>query len=245
VAQRWPAARIGGLVTGSRPPCDPGCRCGAVNTFSTKEAEADLKRYRRHGAEGATRALVEAIKAEGIEGATLLDVGGGVGVIQLELLAAGLARSESVDATEAYVEVARREAERRGCADRAVHRLGTLADLDAEVAPADVVTLDKVICCDPDVAQLLDDVARKARRMVGVVYPRVSWWNRIASVLLAAWGTVTRDPLRWHLHPEAQVAAPLTRAGFERHDIDRTLIWQVALYVKPAPVERVSEAPPR
>ena len=222
-------------MSGTQQPCGPGCGC--VNTFSTKEAEADLRRFREHGVEGATRSLVEAIKAEGIVGANLLDVGGGIGAIQLELLAAGLARSASVDATEAYVSVARAEAERRGYGDRAVHRFGTLAELAPEMEPADIVTLDKVVCCDPNLPELLDAVTAKARRMVGLIYPRVTWWNRIASKLLATWGTVTRDPMRWHLHPDAQVDRPLRAAGYERREIDRTLIWQVVLYVRPEGAE--------
>jgi magnesium-protoporphyrin O-methyltransferase len=214
-------------------PDKPACEC-CVNTFTTKEAEADLKRYREHGVEGPTRSLVDAIKAEGVEGATLLDVGGGIGVIQLELLGAGLARSESIDATEPYVEVARAEAERRGYADRTAHRFGTLADVAAEIDAADIVTLDKVICCDPNAVDLLDVVAAKAQRAVGLVYPRVTWWNRLASRILAAWSRLRRDSLRWHLHTDAQVDGALRAAGFERRDVGRTFIWQVALFVRVA-----------
>jgi precorrin-6B methylase 2 len=217
-------------MTSGEAPCGPGGGC--VNTFSSKEAEADLKRYREHGAEGVTKALVEAIKAQGIEGATLLDIGGGIGAIQLEMLAAGLGRSDSVDATDAYVAVARAEAERRGYADRATHRSGTLADVATDIPQADIVTLDKVVCCDPNLDQLLDAVASKAHRMVGLIYPRVTWWNRVASRLIAAWCWITRDPTRWYLHPEAEVDGRLRAAGFTGRDVDRTFIWEVALYVR-------------
>src|SRR5262245_42004305 len=98
--------------------------CGCANIFSSKEAEADLRGYRDTGPEASTTALVEAIIADGVEGATLLDVGAGIGAIQLELLGAGLARAESVDATEAYVETARAEATRRGFGDRVSGRVG-------------------------------------------------------------------------------------------------------------------------
>jgi hypothetical protein len=68
--------------------------------------------------------------------------------------------------------------------------------------------------------------------MVGLVYPRVTWWNKIAARVLAAWGWLTRDSIRWHLHANADIDGILRRAGFVRRDIDRTLIWQVALYVR-------------
>lgn len=214
-----------------------GC---CVNTFSAEEAESDLRRYRRRGVEGATKALVDAIRAEGVAGASLLDVGGGIGTIQLELLASGIARAESVDATEAYVEVARSEAERRGFGDRTTHRFGTLLELGDTVAPVDIVTLDKVVCCDPNLAELLGAVAVRARRMVGLIYPRVTWWNRLAARVFSVWGRLTRDRTRWHLHPERQVDALLREAGFERREVARTFIWRVDLYVRTADQVRVS-----
>jgi hypothetical protein len=212
---------------------DEPCRCGCVNTFSTKDAEGDLRRYRKQGPDGTTRALIEAIRAEGIEGASLLDIGGGIGAIQLELLAAGLGRSWSVDASQAYVAVAREEATRRGFAERASHRYGTLADVQAEVDAADVVTLDRVVCCSSDLPALLGTAVDRARRMVGLVYPRPTWWNRVAARVMNAFGWITRDPTRWHLHPEEEIRDILRRAGFERREIDRSFIWQVALYVRP------------
>lgn len=209
-----------------RPPCD----CGCANVFSSKEAEGDLKRYRKSGPESSTQALIDALIAEGVEGATLLDVGAGIGAIQLALLASGAARAESVDATEAYVEAARGEAARRGFGDRATGRFGDFVALAPELAAADFVTLDKVVCCYRDMPVLMERAAERARRVVGLVYPREIWWNRVAARLIAAWGWLTRDPTRWILHRHADIDAVLVRAGFERHDVRRELIWQISIY---------------
>jgi hypothetical protein len=207
-------------------PCD----CGCANVFSTKEAENDLKRYLRNGPESSTRALIDALVAEGIDGATLLDIGAGIGAIQLELLAAGAARAESVDATEAYVEIARQEASRRGFGDRASGRVADFVAVADDIAPADVVTLDKVVCCYRDMPALLTRASKHARRTVGLVYPRETWWNRLASRLFAGWGWLTRDATRWHIHPTAEIDALFSRAGFERHEVRRELIWHIAVY---------------
>ena len=209
-----------------RPPCD----CGYPNVFSAKEARNDLKRYQRQGPDSSTKALIEAILAEGVEGQSLLDIGGGIGAIQLGLLEAGLAHAESVDATEAYVETARDEAARRGFGDRVSGRVADFVSVAAEIPPADVVTLDKVVCCSRDMPALLGRAAERARRILGLVYPRETWWNRLAARLLAAWGWLTRDPTRWYLHPTAEVDALLTSAGFERQDVKRELIWQIVVY---------------
>jgi magnesium-protoporphyrin O-methyltransferase len=211
---------------------DEPCACGCPNTFDAKMAEGDLKRYLKQGPDDTTRSLIDAIVGEGIQGATLLDIGGGIGAIQLELLAAGATSVTAVDATEAYIQVARAEAIRRGYGERVRPLIGTFESLASEIEPADVVTLDKVVCCDPNLPGLLGAVATHASRMVGLVYPRVTWWNRIAARVLAAWGWLTRDSIRWHLHANADIDGILRRAGFVRRDIDRTLIWQVALYVR-------------
>jgi len=209
-----------------RPPCD----CGCPNVFSSKQAESDLKRYRDKGPEPSTKALIDAILAEGVQGETLLDIGAGIGAIQLGLLAAGLAHAESVDATEAYVATAREEAERRGFGDRVAGRVGDFVAVADDVASADIVTLDKVVCCDVDMHRLLRRAAERANRVVGLVYPRETWWNRLASRGIAAWGWLTRDSTRWHIHRVADIDAVLRRAGFVRHEVKRELIWLVAIY---------------
>jgi len=214
-------------------PNETPCGCGCPNTFSSKEADGDLERYRKKGPDGTTRALIDAIVAEGIDGATLIDIGGGIGAIQLELLGRGAASATAVDATEDYIRVARGEAARRGLDDRIRPLVGTFEALASEIEPADIVTLDRVVCCDPDLPGLLGRAAGKASRMVGLVFPRDTWWNRVASRLLALWGWVTRDSTRWYLHGTPAIDRVLGDAGFRRRDVDRSLVWQVALYVRP------------
>jgi len=102
--------------------------------------------------------------------------------------------------------------------------------LAPDVAAADIVTLDKVVCCYRDMPALLAPAAERARRVVGLVSPRDVWWNRLASRLFAAWGRLTRDHTRWTLHRPADIDAVLARAGFDRHDVRRELIWQVSIY---------------
>lgn len=214
-----------------RRPCDCGC---GPNTFSEREAADDLKRYLEKGPDKTTRALVDAIVAEGITGSTVLDVGGGIGAIQLELLAAGAGRAEAVDASEAYIEAARAEAERRGFGDRTTARTGDFVELAQSIDPADVVTLDRVVCCYPDVDALLGAAADKATRIVGIVYPRDIWWNRVVGRLMNSWGWLTRDVTRWYLYPTSQVDGILRRAGFAGREITHDWIWQVVLYRREA-----------
>ena len=216
-----------------RRPCDCGC---SPNTFSDREAANDLKRYLEKGPDKTTRALVDAIVGEGIEGTTVLDVGGGIGAIQLELMAAGAARAEAVDASEAYVETARAEAERRGYGDRTTARLGDFVKLAPSIESADVVTLDRVVCCYPDIDALLGAATDKATRIVGLVYPRDIWWNRAVGRVMNSWSWLTRDSTRWYLYRTEKVDGIMQRAGFAGREITRDWIWQVVLYRRDAAV---------
>ena len=93
--------------------CCPHCQ-GADRFFNQRIAAADLRDYRRHGPSGTTKRLLDALQAGGVAGLTLLDIGGGIGVIQHELRAAGVSAITGVDASRAYLALARQEAEKRG-----------------------------------------------------------------------------------------------------------------------------------
>ena len=155
--------------------------------YDAKLAAADLARYRKNGPRPWARTLIEAIKAEGVEGATLLDIGGGIGVIQHELLDSGAARSTSVEASSAYLSAARSESDRRGFADRVTYRHGDFVDLARSIQPADVVTLERVLNVYPDWERLASLSAERAQRLYGIVIPRNTRFVRlvIAGINLA------------------------------------------------------------
>lgn len=86
--------------------------------FDQKRAIRDLRDYRKHGPAATTQALIDALVSAGVQQRTLLDIGGGVGAIQYELLNAGAREATSVDVSAAYLDAARSEAERRGIVGR-------------------------------------------------------------------------------------------------------------------------------
>lgn len=228
-AGTWPPSLRHTSVVPSPAPCDcPGC----PNVFSTKEAEGDLRRYRRKGPDPTTKALLAAIVQRGVEGARVLDIGGGIGAIQLELLAAGAGSAVAVDASPEYVAVARAEAGRRGFGDRITHLTGDFVTLASALDPADVVTLDRVVCCYSDMPGLLRHSVEHAQRMIGLVYPCDRWWIRWVARVMNALSRLTRSPTRWYLHPARAIDGLIRDAGFEAQPIKRGLLWEVVLYVR-------------
>jgi hypothetical protein len=200
--------------------------------FDADEARHDLLVYRKNGAEGSTRRLIDALVAEGIEGASLLDIGGGVGIVQLELLEAGVASAMDVDASGPYLEVAEAEAAERGFQDRTAYRHGDFCALADEVDAADVVTLDRVICCYPDVRSLVSSSARHARRLYALVYPVDRWWIRSMGWVMNFFTMLSRSDYRMHVHSEVLVDRLIREAGLEPRYRHAGMVWQTVVYAR-------------
>jgi magnesium-protoporphyrin O-methyltransferase len=140
-----------------------GCGCERKEVkFDEAYAAERLQRYRTMGPDPSTRALLEAIVAEDVRGLTLLDIGGGVGAIQHELLDQGLASVQEVEASAAYSAACAQEASARGHADRITHLVGDFSSVAHAVSPADIVTLDRSVCCWREPLVLIEDAARLA-----------------------------------------------------------------------------------
>jgi magnesium-protoporphyrin O-methyltransferase len=214
-------------------PCEPGCACAVGNEFGADSAERDLKAYRRDGPDRTTRWLLDGLRGGddgSVDGLTVLDIGAGVGVVHLELLASGAASAVDVDGSPAYVAVARREADRAGVRGRVTYLTGDFVELAPSLAPADLVALDRVVCCYPDMQALVRLSAARALRRYGLVYPRDSWWIRAASGAFNGMNRLLRRRFRFHAHRTADVEATVAAAGLERVDLRRTLFWQVAVF---------------
>jgi magnesium-protoporphyrin O-methyltransferase len=209
--------------------CCHHCR-DADNLFDRRDARARQRRYQRRGPEGTTRILVEALRAAGVRDATVLDIGGGVGVIHHELLRAGAAAATDVDASTAYLAAARAEAERLGHAGSVRYLYGDFVALAPEIAAADVVTLDRVVCCYPDMPALVGAAAGRAGRLLGLVYPRDSWWVRLGVAAVNAGLALQRSAFRVFCHPTAAVDAEARRAGLAPRFRRLRGPWQVVVY---------------
>ncbi len=207
------------------------CQCqGIESVFDKRLAATQLERIRRRGALKTTRLLIEALRARGVQGRTLLDVGGGVGVVHHELLSSGAREATDVDASSAYVNAARAEAERRGLADRVRYLYGNFVDLAKGVPPADIVTLDRVICCFDDMQGLVAASAEKARFHYGLVYPRDAWWTRLGIRLMNFSRRIRGDTFRVFFHGTKAVESVLHARGLVRTYHREAGLWQVAVF---------------
>jgi tRNA1(Val) A37 N6-methylase TrmN6 len=198
--------------------------------FDRARVARKLVKYRSDGPVKETRMLVDALKSEGIEGCTLLDIGGGIGGIQHELLKAGVVQATNVEASLAYIEASMEEAAREGLADRVTLLHGDFVALAPEVPSADIVTLDRVICCYRDADALVGLSCARANRLYGVVYPREEWWTRLDTLLRNAISRIKSDPFRLFVHPTKAIDTMVRANGLRPRFQRKTLYWQVVVY---------------
>ena len=207
------------------------CQCQGIEAqFNRREAATKLADFRKNGPADYTRILTTALKEIGVEGRSLLDIGGGVGAIQFELLKAGASAAVSVDASSAFAEAAQEEARRQGLADRITFRQGDFVELAPDIPPADIVTLDRVICCYPDMPALVGRSADHARQLYALVYPRDAGWVRLGISLENWWQRIMRSSFRVFAHPTAAVEAVLLVRGFRRQFHRLAGFWQITVY---------------
>ncbi|HVO76024.1 MAG TPA: methyltransferase domain-containing protein [Ignavibacteriaceae bacterium] len=207
------------------------CQADGLEEFMNKKLAArNLEKYRKNGPAKTTNLLLRGLMEEGVSGLTLLDIGGGVGVLQNELLRNGVAEVTSVDASSAYLEAARQEAIRQGHLDLIKQRHGDFVKAAEEIERADIVTLDRVICCYDDMESLVKLSASHALKLYGVVYPDNRWRNRILTIIENFFLLLTGSQFRIFNHPVENIEKIIREEGLERYFVQKTFIWRVHVY---------------
>jgi magnesium-protoporphyrin O-methyltransferase len=209
------------------------CCHRAVTTeqFDAAIARRDVRRFRRRGPDASTRELIRGILSrDAAPHPTLLDIGGGVGAIHHILLDRGFEHAIHVDASAAYLSVAQQEAERRGHAGRVQFQLAAFPREAGAVPAVDVVTLDRVVCCDPDYVGMLEAAAARARRLVAFSYPRERWLMRFVVAAANAVRRIMHRDYRAYVHPPERMRAVLERAGMAQSWTGGTWIWAVEIF---------------
>ena len=207
---------------------------GYQQIFSEKNATGEAKRYRRKGLDGTSRRIADIVKERGVEGRTLLEVGGGIGAIEIELLKEGMARAVNVELTPTYESAAGELLREAGLADRVERRVMDFVDAGTEVDTADVVVMNRVICCYSDMPKLAGAAAEHAKGMLVMSFPNSRWWTRLGLTLANFGFRVIRMQFRVFLHPPALILTTVEQHGFRTKLNERGLLWQVAVLERTA-----------
>lgn len=199
--------------------------------FGRRQAARNARGFRRHGLRGSARDLLEL--SGDVRGASVLEVGGGVGAIELELLAAGADRATNVELSGEYEDVAGELLSERGVSDRVERRIGDFVAEAGMIEPHDIVVMHRVVCCYPDVDALVGAAAERARHRLVLTYPQERAIVRGALRLVNAMLKLRRSTFRVYVHPVRRIEAAartqgLTPAARRRHG----LLWESVAFSK-------------
>jgi magnesium-protoporphyrin O-methyltransferase len=204
--------------------CDPD---SYRSTFSERFARRTARRYRRHGLNRTQQRLVGFLIEHGIEGASVLEIGGGVGDIQVELLRRGASSVVNLEISTSYEEEARELLEQSGMTGRVERRFLDIATAPSEVGEADVVVLHRVVCCYPDYQRLLSSAGGHARRLLVYSHPPSNPFTR----LVIGWDNLLRrlrgNDFRAFVHPPDAMVGVVQRQGLTPRYRHHGLTWDV------------------
>lgn len=206
--------------------CNPA---GYRSFFNEKEARRSLRSYDKKGLDPLARGMVDFMASRGMEGQSVLEAGGGIGAIQIELLKAGAERVVNVELSGGYESVAAELLQREGLAGRVERRLGDFTEV-ATGLEADHVVMNRVICCYPYMDRLMNAALSASRRSVAATFPRDHLISRLGISLENACFRLRGLEFRGYVHAPDQIVATATAHGFEVIYREKNFGWTAVVF---------------
>jgi magnesium-protoporphyrin O-methyltransferase len=210
------------------PSC---CARDYEKLFSGKTAARDARRFRQRGLRGSARTLTEL--AGDVDGASVLEVGGGVGGIELVLLEAGASRATNVELSSAYENAARELLAERRMSERVDRRVADFVVGADGVEPHDVVVMHRVVCCYPDVDALVGAAAARTQRRLLLTYPQHRFLVRAAMAVVNVFLRLSGSTFRVYVHPVARIDRAAAQHGLSvAARVRHGLLWESSAFAR-------------
>jgi magnesium-protoporphyrin O-methyltransferase len=198
--------------------------------FDDTTAKKEVAQYLQKGLATHASDMVTAVAARGVEGATVLEVGGGIGDLQIELLKRGAARAINVEVSSAYLTVAQTLANRLGIEDRVECCHADFAHHPDSASAADIVILHRVICCYPDMPRLVSAAAQHAHRVLALSFPRNEWYVRLFIEAQAMWLRMKGLNFRNYVHLPQDIFCVAADSGLKPVHQSFSGTWQIVVF---------------
>ena len=208
------------------------CHSQSASRFFSFFAHSTRKRFEKKGFERSQKHLLAGLEQVGYEGASLLDIGCGVGHLHQSLLEQGARTATGVDLAPKMLSEAQTWADERGLGDRVSYIEGDFMELDDTVAAADVCLLDKVVCCYPDAQGLLQKSLVKTKKVYALTYPRNRWIVRLGARMWNFVLWLIRTDFRTFVHDPVEIENSILAAGLEKRFEDQTAAWLTQVYLR-------------
>lgn len=215
--------------------------CGAEAFFDNKMAEKQYRQYIKKGPSRITAKIIRQLADQNIEGKSLIDVGGGIGALQWWFLEMNGAETTAIEASTAYLNQAEEHATKYNWKDKTRFIFGDYTQVHSQVAPADFITLDKMICCYPDYKEIVEISCQKAKTYIALSYPIDGFLSRIVNVFGSLIAKLKSNTFRPFVHPVKNIRELFEQQGFERISYTMAFPWHVETYRRSEDRSRKSE----
>ena len=212
--------------------CD---RRGYQTVFSDRFARRVARTYRKRGLDSTQRRLVSFLTDRGIADASVLEIGGGVGEMQIELLSRGARKATNLEISQNYEAEAAALLERSGMGDRVTRQFVDIATSPEQAEPADVVVLHRVVCCYPDYSRLLSAAASHAKRLLVFSHPPENVLSRMIIGGENLLRRLSHNDFRAFVHPPNAMISEAQAQGMSVTYRHRGLSWNIVGLERLAP----------
>lgn len=203
---------------------------GLDKAFDQTQANRDVEEYTTTGLDETAQMLLDFFREKGLSGMTLLEIGCGVGSLLLELLKTGAEKGMGVDASPPYIQAAKGLAEKLQPRPAVEYLVMDFALQPDEVEEADIVLMHRVVCCYPQMVELVVPAAQHALKFLALSYPRDLWWVRLRIALENIFYRMLRREYRAFVHSPAQIQTTIIAQGFQPVRQDLSGEWHVDIY---------------
>ena len=204
--------------------------CGYEELFDGRMARKEAERYRRKGLRGSARRVLAQASEGRLVGAEVLEIGGGVGSLSIELVRAGARHASVLELSSGYEREAAALVREQGLENRVDYRLADVVDDAGDVAAADVVVMERVVCCYPDAEALVGAAAERAARRLVLSYPRYGMTTRLFVRVANLVQRVRRSEFRVYAHRPESIVVAAARRGLRPTGRESGAIWRVAAF---------------
>ena len=211
--------------------CSPG---DFDDIFSPAQARSDARSYRGKGLDAEAARIADAVRRRTKEGFTVLEIGGGIGALQIELLRDGASSATNIELSRSYEDVARELLLEAGVTERVDRRVGDVLADPSGVAPADAVILQRVVCCYPHAEALVRLAAQRTRRVLVLTFPVDRWWTRAAIGIANVWPRLRGWKFRAYVHATHVVVTAAADEGLALAERRVGLLWQMLVLARDA-----------
>jgi predicted TPR repeat methyltransferase len=199
--------------------------------FDQERAEEDALDYRDNGINSRGEKMLAYLDMEGVALKSALDIGCGSGALHHELMLRNIVKDvHAMDASEAFLAAAASNANEMGLAERVEYQLGDFALLSEQATEADLVLMDRVVCCYPELEGLLVTAIDKSKQYLVLSYPRDSQLVRLYYRWRALVKSIQRSAFRLYYHEPTRIRELALEGGLELVDQAQEDFWQIDVY---------------